>query len=392
MAGRGIAAVLAAAAVAVSAVIWLPRAFDQNAGPTGAAGAALVGRSSGPAGRARFTYRVVTAGVPEAHGTEDVTFSGNNRSLSFSDYSAARGPQPAQVYSGTERLVDGQVYIPVRVRGRLRWVHEPSQVYVTPRIIDPRRLLRVLAPYARFQASGYQVIGGVRLKVLRATDPGNLTRRALLPVLYTSGLSVGRWRWVDGQGWHRMAFTFISYAKIASKPVSTAALRTISTPAAEGRTMARPPLLCADRQADPRAPATPRPAAGRPSAAARLPRTAGKPGDHDHGDVLRHRPAAAHHRPPERDVLSPVRPADDLPPECRAPCRPARLGHAPRWALARRTDGMDAALVLIYRQPSHIPVPCEGRRVGVRSEDVVAGWGSSGTVLRCAGIEPRRYW
>ena len=239
----GIAAVLAAAAVAVSAVIWLPRAFDQNAGPTGAAGAALVGRSSGPAGRARFTYRVVTAGVPEAHGTEDVAFSGNNRSFSFSDYSAARGPQPAQVYSGTERLVDGQVYIPVRVRGRLRWVHEPSQVYVTPRIIDPRRLLRVLAPYVRFQATGYQVIGGVRLKVLRATDPGNLTRRALLPVLYTSGLSVGSLAvWVDGQGVvHRMAFTFISYAKIAlSKPVSTAALRDYQHALrAEGRTMAR---------------------------------------------------------------------------------------------------------------------------------------------------------
>jgi hypothetical protein len=237
------AAVAAAAVVAVSAVTWLPRAFDQDAGPPGAAGAALVGRSSGPAGRARFTYRVVTAGVPEAHGTEDVTFSGNNRSFSFSDYSAASGPQPAQVYSGTERLVDGQVYTPVRVRGRLRWVHEPSQVYVIPRIIDPRRLLRMLAPYARFQATGYQVIGGVRLKVLRATDPGSLTRRALLPVLYTSGLSVGSLAvWVDGQGVvHRMAFTFISYAKIAlSKPVSTAALANYQRALrAQARTMAR---------------------------------------------------------------------------------------------------------------------------------------------------------
>jgi len=239
----GIAAVLAAAAVAVSAVTWLPRAFDQNAGPTGAAGAALVGRPSGSVGRARFTYRVVTAGVPEAHGTEDVVFSGNNRSFSFSNYSAARGPEPAQVFSGTERLVDGQVYIPVRVRGRLRWVHEPSPAYVTPRIIDPRRLLRVLAAYARFQATGYQVIGGVRLTVLRATDPGNLTRRALLPVLYTSGLSVGSLAvWVDGRGVvHRMAFTFISYAKIAlSKPVSTAALANYQRALrAQGRTMAR---------------------------------------------------------------------------------------------------------------------------------------------------------
>src|SRR5215470_13185705 len=223
----GIAAALVAAAVlAVSAVTWLPGAFDR-AGPTGAAGAALVGRSSGPAGHARFTYRVVTAGIPEAHGTEDITFSGNNRSFSFSQHSAATGPEPAQVYSGTERLVDGQVYVLDRIHGRPTWVHEPSQAYANPKIIDPRRLLRALAPYARFQASGYQVIGGVRLKVLRATDPGNLTRRNLLPVMYTSGLSVGSLTlWVDAQGVvHRMAFTFLSYAKIASsRPVSAAAL------------------------------------------------------------------------------------------------------------------------------------------------------------------------
>src|SRR5215831_16823798 len=200
----GIAAALVAAAVlAVSAVTWLPGAFDSGTGPTG------------------------TAGVPDGYGTEDVTFSGNNRSLSFSQHSVATGPEPAQVFSGTERIVDGQVYVLDRIHGQPAWVHQPFQVYSNPKIIDPRRLLRVLAPYARFQASGYQVIGGVRLKVLRATDPGNLTRRNLLPVMYTSGLSVGSLTvWVDGQGVvHHMAFTFLSYAKIASgKPVSAAAL------------------------------------------------------------------------------------------------------------------------------------------------------------------------
>jgi hypothetical protein len=217
-----------AAAVAVSAVTWLPRAFDEGADPTGAAGAALVGRSSVPSGHARFTYRVVTAGVPEAYGIKDITFSGNNRSLSFSQTSLARGPDPTQTETGTERIVDGQVYALFRVHGRLRWIHEPDQQYAEPKIIDPRRLRRVLAPYARFQAAGYQVIGGVRLKVLRATDPGSLTRRALLPVMYTSGLSVGSLTvWVDGQGVvHRMAFTFLCFARIAlSTPVGQAALQ-----------------------------------------------------------------------------------------------------------------------------------------------------------------------
>ena len=240
----GIAAALVAAAVlAVSAVTWLPRAFGGGASGGEAAGAALVWRSSVMTGHARFTYRVVTAGVPEAYGTKDITFSGNNRSLSFSQTSLAEGPNAKQIYSGTERIVGGQVYAPFRVHGQLRWVHEPFQVYGNPKIIDPRRLLRVLEPYARFQASGYQVVGGVRLKVLRATDPGNLTRRNLLPVMYTSGLSVGSLTvWVDGQGVvHRMAFTFLAYAKIAlSKPVSTAALRNYQrAQRAAARTMKR---------------------------------------------------------------------------------------------------------------------------------------------------------
>src|SRR5215468_472909 len=107
----GIAAALVAAAVlAVSAVTWLPRAFGRGASGGEAAGAAAAGRSPGLAGHARFTYRVVTAGVPEAYGTEDVTFSGNNRSFSFSQTSLAGGGVPRQTDSGTERLVDGQVY------------------------------------------------------------------------------------------------------------------------------------------------------------------------------------------------------------------------------------------------------------------------------------------
>lgn len=225
----GITAVLAAAAVAaVSTVTWLPRAFDQDAGRTGPAGSVLAGRSSAPAGRASINYRVVTAGVLEAYGTKDITFPGKNRSLSFSQTALARSRAPTRTDSGTERIVDGQAYGYFRVRGRLRWIREPFQQYANIKIIDPRTLLRVLEPYARFQATGYQVIGGVRLKVLRATDPGRLTRRTLLPAMYTSGQPVAALEvWVDQLGIvHRMAFTFRAPGGIAlSKPVSKAASR-----------------------------------------------------------------------------------------------------------------------------------------------------------------------
>jgi hypothetical protein len=214
----GTAAVLVAAAVvAVSAVTWLPRALGQGSGHSGGPGAAVAGRSSVAAGRAWITFRVVTAGVPEAYGTEDIRFSGGNRSSSFSTTRLARGPEPTQTESGTERIVDGQVYDLFRVHGRLRWFHSPDPSYINPKIIDPRRLLRALEPFARLQVAGSQMIGGLRLTVLRATDPGRLTQRDLLPVMWTSGEHVGSLEvWVDRQGVvHRMAFTFRAPGEIA---------------------------------------------------------------------------------------------------------------------------------------------------------------------------------
>jgi hypothetical protein len=226
----GIGAVLVAAAVvATSAITWLPRALGLGTDGTGAAAAGLVGRSSALTGQARLTYRVVTAGVPEAYGAEDITFSGRNRVLSVSATDLARGPSPTQTNSGTERLVDGQVYDYFRVHGRMSWVHEPEPSYVSPKIIDPRRLLHVLERYTQFQAIAYQAIGGIRLKVLHATNPAHLTRRNLLPVMYTSGQPVASVQvWVDRYGVvHRLAFTSRAPATriMLSKPVSKAALQ-----------------------------------------------------------------------------------------------------------------------------------------------------------------------
>jgi hypothetical protein len=227
----GIAAVLmTAAVVAVSAVTWLPRAFDQATGRAGTTGATPAGQSSASSGRARITYRVTTAGVPEGYGTDDITFSGKNQSGSVSFTLLARGPSPAQTHSGTERIVDGQVYDYSRVHGRLTWVHVPDPSYLHVKISDPRTLLHVLERLTRFQARGDQVIGGVRLTVLHAADPGRLTRRALLPAVFTSGQPVASLDvWADRHGVvHRVAFTFRAAAAariMVSKAVSKAALR-----------------------------------------------------------------------------------------------------------------------------------------------------------------------
>lgn len=205
-----VAALVLAAGLTGSAAAWLPGAFDRVTGHAEVAAAALVGRSPGATGQARLSYRVVTAGLLQANGTQEITFSGHNRIMSFSRTDLGSGPSPTQRSSGAERIVNGKTYALFRVQGRPRWVVQPDPPYVNVKIIDPRKMLHVLMPYTPFRAVGSQVIGGLRLKVLRAVDPGALTRRDLLPVVYTSGQPVGSVElWVDSRAVvHRITLTF----------------------------------------------------------------------------------------------------------------------------------------------------------------------------------------
>lgn len=180
-------------------------------------------------GRATYTWQVSTAGIPVAHGADDITYSGNNRSITYTRTDLADVVARIQPQStGAERVVGDRTYDQFRVGGQLRWVHFAYPVRPPIPIPNPRTLLRVLRPYTPFQTVGYPVIGGVRLKLLRATDPGGLTHRGLLPVLWTSHQPVGSLEmWVDRTGVvHRMTYTFRSPAGVAAtQPSSQAALR-----------------------------------------------------------------------------------------------------------------------------------------------------------------------
>jgi hypothetical protein len=204
--------------------------------------------------------------------------------------------------------VDGQGYDYSRVHGRLTWVHVPDPSYLNVKISDPRALLHMLERLTRFQARGDQVIGGVRLTVLRAAGPGRLTRRALLPAVFTSGQPVASLDvWADQHGVvHRVAFTFRA----------AAAARIMGQQGGEQGRAAELPA-CGARagtqgEAGARKPIQARTTPLRPGDDARLPGTAGGPGDYDHGDLLRDRPAAAHHRTQDavsyRQFLRPASP------------------------------------------------------------------------------------
>ena len=223
------AALVAAMALAVAAVIWPPWGGSTGTGPSGAGGALLAGRSPGPVGQATFTWRVTVAHQPRASGTEHLTLSGQDRALSFTRTDYPTGPYLGGTNSGAERIVGGQHYLLSRIHGQRAWIRENLPGYAEPKVIDPRILLPLLRARTPLRPSGTQVIGGVRLTVLTATDPFGLTRRDLLPVIWTSAEPVASLRvWADSRGVvHRMTYSFRYWPAsiLPTTPVSRAAVR-----------------------------------------------------------------------------------------------------------------------------------------------------------------------
>jgi hypothetical protein len=206
--------------------IWDPFAAQGGARSAGARAAARVPLS----GQARVTWRASLGGVLQAYGGGGITFSGKNWSEDLATTVPAEGGlQPGDAL--TNRIVDGQGYFTANVHGRWVWVHDPhpdEPGLIFTELPDPRTLLRRLAPAARFQAAGHQMRGGVRLSVLRATDPGRVKSFRFLPGVHPGGLPVVSLEvWADlHQVVRRMAITFRGTLKVdTGKPVSKAATR-----------------------------------------------------------------------------------------------------------------------------------------------------------------------
>ena len=211
LAGAGLTAAAAAVAVAVVAA---------SAGGTGTAPGS---RARGPvlltaamvhqvasasrsalarSGRATVSYASSQNGVPQDSGTEVITFSGKNWNDVISQTSPGAGGRSRHPLTAINRIVNGQLYLYIAGRTRrLQWYHDtnPSD-HPRVSIPDPRTVLRVLEPSARFEVVGYQVIGGVRVKELRATDLSHLSGLPRLgdftPGRHVTFLEV----WVDGHG------------------------------------------------------------------------------------------------------------------------------------------------------------------------------------------------
>ena len=214
--GTGVTAAAAAVAVAVLAA---------TAGGTGNAGGPAPGaRTRGPvlltaamvhqvasasrsalarSGRATIGYTSTQNGVPGDSGTDVITFSGKNWNDVIYQASPGAGGRPRHTQTAINRIVDGQFYLyTVGRTGRLQWIHDTNRSgHPSVNIPDPRTVLRALEPSARFEVAGYQVIGGVRVKELRATDLSHLPDQSKLVGAFAAGGRVLSLEvWVDGHG------------------------------------------------------------------------------------------------------------------------------------------------------------------------------------------------
>jgi hypothetical protein len=148
-------------------------------------------------GRVKITYRETSNGAFNGSGSYDITFSGRNwNSILRMKLRASEGTAFA-----INRVVDGTSYNYFEGRdGRLRWFHSrnnPGHPKLT--VPDPKTLVRLLNPSAKFEIVGHKVIRGLRLTELRATGSPRLPALNGLPGVERGARVPNLTVWVDSK-------------------------------------------------------------------------------------------------------------------------------------------------------------------------------------------------
>jgi hypothetical protein len=151
-------------------------------------------------GRAVITYRTSQNGTLQVAGADNVTFAGKDWNDSLSQSFPASGSTAASSQHAINRDVGGHFYLyTIGASGTWEWIRDTNPSgHPSVTAPNPRQLLGVLRPEARFVSIGYQVIDGVRLQGLRATQPGGVPQLDTLFSTMPGGRPTALTVWVDG--------------------------------------------------------------------------------------------------------------------------------------------------------------------------------------------------
>jgi hypothetical protein len=146
-----------------------------------------------PAGHVVIHDAETLGGGPDGSGTTDIRFSGPDFSAVYLFPGASRH---------MERVVDGQIYLfgsGPPGKPTQQWYHSTTETSGGQTAPDPVKLLSSLQPTAGFEVIGQQVINGVPVEHLRATNVADLDTR-LLSMDYADQPIVGLDVYMDGNG------------------------------------------------------------------------------------------------------------------------------------------------------------------------------------------------
>jgi hypothetical protein len=224
LAGAGLTTAAAATAVAV--------VLATGGGPASRAGAARstvltaamvrhVASASALAletsGRAVIGYKTSQNGVPQVAGTDDITFAGKNWNDAMSQSFPASSNTPASSQHAINREVGSHFYLYTIGETGWEWIRDTNPSgHPSVTAPDPRKLLGVLRPSARFVSIGYRVVDGVRLQGLRATDPGGIPHFDSLFSTMPGGRPTSLTVWVDGHDVVRLMDAMLRSASTSS--------------------------------------------------------------------------------------------------------------------------------------------------------------------------------
>ncbi|MBO0787402.1 MAG: hypothetical protein J2P33_15165, partial [Actinobacteria bacterium] len=114
-------------------------------------------------GRVMIAYRERVNGVLQDTGSYGIKFAGRNWNAVITQAFPARNGQPASTQTAINRIVGGRFYLHTEGKdGRVEWLRDTSPTgHPSMTIPDPRTLLRLLGPSAKFTIAGHRVAGGV---------------------------------------------------------------------------------------------------------------------------------------------------------------------------------------------------------------------------------------
>jgi len=156
-------------------------------------------RAMARSGKATISYRMSDNGKITGSGSDRITYAGHDWNDVITQSFPASNGERASTQTAINRVVNGQLYLHIMgPDNKVRWYHDTNpNGHPSVTVRDPRTLLGLLSPSAKFEVTGHRDVGGIRLTGLRATATPQLRPLNWLPGAEPGAQITSLTVWVD---------------------------------------------------------------------------------------------------------------------------------------------------------------------------------------------------